>query len=149
MYGAIKDVLEGWGGHLVRDNFHIAIRANIGADNGVTIRYAKNLKEIEKRENWDYIVTKLLPTGKDGIMLNDLDQSIDPYIYSQQINYALPYTKTVKFNQDHITQEQFKNATTKKVDKTAYKRALITDLRKQAVKYIEKNSSTNDIISLS
>lgn len=139
LYGAIKDVLEGWGGHLVRDNFHIAIRANIGADNGVTIRYAKNLQEIEKRENWDYIVTKLLPTGKDGIMLNDLDQSIDPYVYSQQITYALPYTKTVKFNQDNITQEQFKNATTKQVDKTAYKQALISDLRKQAVKYIEKN----------
>lgn len=139
LYGAIKDVLEGWGGHLVRDNFHIAIRANIGADNGVTIRYAKNLQEVVKKENWDYIVTKLLPTGKDGIMLNDLDPSIDPYIYSQQINYALPYTKTVKFNQDHITQKQFKNERTKQVDKTAYKRALITDLRKQAVKYIEKN----------
>ena len=51
----------------------------------------------------------------------------------------MPYTKTVKFNQDHITQEQFKNATTKKVDKTAYKQALIADLRKQAVNYINKN----------
>ena len=99
----------------------------------------QKIKEIEKRENWDSIVTKLLPTGKDGIMLNALDQSVDPYIYSTQITYALPYTKTVRFNQDHITQEQFKDPRTKQVDKTAYKQALITDLRKQAVKYLEKN----------
>jgi len=46
LYEAISTVLERWGGHLVRDNFNIQILNSIGQDNGVTVRYAKNLKEI-------------------------------------------------------------------------------------------------------
>jgi phage minor structural protein len=43
---AIQNVIERWGGHLVRDNWTINIYNTIGADNGVTVRYKKNLKEI-------------------------------------------------------------------------------------------------------
>mgnify|MGYP003292393619 CR=1 FL=1 len=46
LYEAIQTVIERWGGHLTRNNFTIGIRANIGQDNGVTVRYAKNLKDI-------------------------------------------------------------------------------------------------------
>lgn len=41
LYEAIKVVIERWGGHLVRDNFNIQLRATIGQDNGVTVRYRK------------------------------------------------------------------------------------------------------------
>ena len=46
LYEAISTVLDRWGGHLVRDNFTIKIMSSIGQDNGVTVRYAKNLKSI-------------------------------------------------------------------------------------------------------
>lgn len=137
LYEAIQTVLERWGGHLVRDNFRIEIRNYIGTDNGVTIRYAKNLKEIVKEENWDKVVTKLLPTGRDGIMLNALDQSVDPYIYSTT-TYDLPYTKTVNFSQDSIEEENYQDASGN-LDEDAYKAALIADLRQQAQNYIEVN----------
>ena len=58
LYEAINTVLERWGGHLVRNNFNIQIRENIGQDNGVTVRYAKNLKTITCETNWDNVVTK-------------------------------------------------------------------------------------------
>ena len=43
LYEAIMTVIERWGGHLVRDNFNIAIRSSIGQDNGIIVQYKKNL----------------------------------------------------------------------------------------------------------
>ena len=133
---AVKTVLERWGGHLVRDNWDIKILSSIGQDNGVTVRYAKNLKEISVEENWDNVVTKILPTGKDGIMLNDLDKRADPYLYAP-ISYDIPYTKHVGFEQN-IDEELFKDSNGN-TNETAYKSALIEDLRRQAQQYIETN----------
>lgn len=121
---AVSTVLERWGGHLVRDNFNIQIRSSIGADNGVTIRYGKNLKEIKKTEDWNNVVTKLLPVGKDGLLLDEA------YLYSEQ-QYALPYTKTVSFNQE-LEQEEGETD-------DEYTFRLKEDLRQQATAYLTEN----------
>lgn len=139
LYEAIQVVLERWGGHLVRDNWSIGIYDEIGQDNGVTIRYAKNLKEITATYNWDEVVTKLLPVGKDGILLNALDSSADLYITSST-QYDIPYTKTVSFDQSDIVEDDYKDEETGEVDETAYKQALINDLTAQAQLYISVNS---------
>ena len=130
LYEAVMTVLERWGGHLYRDNFDIQIRGSIGEDNGVSVRYAKNLKEIECDENWDNVVTKLMPVGKDGILLNNLDPSVDLYLYSDT-TYDLPYTKTVSFTQE-IDEEDFEN-------EQQYKQALLDDLRIQGQNYVDEN----------
>ena len=136
LYEAIQTVIDRWGGHLVRDNFLIGVMASIGSDNGVTVRYKKNLKDISCTENWDNVVTKLLPVGKDGILLNALDSSVDKYVYSS-INYEIPYTKALNFEQS-IDEEEF--TVDGVLDETAYKQALIEDLRTQANAYIETNN---------
>ena len=136
LYDAIQVVLERWGGHLVRDNFTIKIMNEIGQDNGVTIRYAKNLKEITSEENWDNVVTKLLPVGKDGILLNALDQSASVYLTSE-IQYSIPYTKTVSFEQD-IDEENYVDDEGN-FDEEAYEQALIDDLTYQAQAYLNAN----------
>ena len=125
LYEGIETILERWGGHLVRDNFTIKIMASIGQDNGVTVRYAKNLKDISCQINWDNVVTKLLPVGKDGLLLEDR------YVYSST-QYEIPYTKTVSFEQD-LNEEDFEN-------ETDYKNALINDLTIQAQNYVYNNS---------
>ena len=135
LYEAIQVVIERWGGHLVRDNFNIGIRANIGQDNGVTVRYAKNLKEITCQENWDNVVTKLLPVGQDGLLLNALDDTQSIYIQSD-VQYDLPYTKTVSFTQN-IDQEPF--MIDGQLDETSYTQALLEDLQYQAENYININ----------
>lgn len=136
LYEAINTVLERWGGHLVRDNWNISILADIGQDNGVTIRYAKNLEEITCTYNWDNVVTKLLPVGKDGILLDALDSTQDIYMYSDY-TYEIPFTKTVSFEQD-INEEDFTD-TDGNLNETAYKQALIDNLSVQAQEYIDAN----------
>ena len=132
LYNGIMRVVSDCGGHLVRDNFSIRLMNEIGQDVGVTIEYAKNIKDITCEENWDNVVTRLLPTGKDDIMLNSLVSTIDPYVYAP-IQYDIPYVKTVSFTQDHIKSEDYET-------ETAYKQALINDLRIQARSYVVEYS---------
>lgn len=124
LYEAINVVLERWGGHLVRDNWNISIMDQIGQDNGVTIRYAKNLKDINCTYNWDDVVTKILPVGKDGLMLPEI------YLYSDT-QYDIPYTKTISFTQD-INADDYP-------DENTYQNALIDDLRSQGQAYVNEN----------
>lgn len=138
LYEAIQTVIERWGGHLVRDNFKIELRNNVGVDNGVTVRYAKNLQELTCEENWENVVTKLLPEGKDGILLNDQDASASIYVTSKQ-QWPIPYTKTVQFQQDSVIEDDFKNADGE-LNEVAYHKALVDNLREQAQEYVEKNS---------
>lgn len=125
LYEAFSTVLERWGGHLVRDNFTVKLMADIGQDNGITVRYKKNLKEITSEANWDSVCTKILPVGSDGLLLDEM------YLYSST-QYDIPYTKVVSFSQS-INEEDYRN------DKR-YRQALIDDLRKQATDYLAENS---------
>lgn len=138
LYEAINVILERWGGHLVRDNFTIKIMNSIGQDNGVTIRYGKNLKNISCETNWDNVVTKLMPVGKDGLLLNAIDPTADVYVTSD-IQYDIPFTKTVSFEQD-INEEDYQDENGN-LDEQAYKQALLDDLMNQAINYV----NTNDI----
>lgn len=125
LYEAWQMVVERWGGHLVRDNFTIAVNSTIGTDNGVTVRYGKNLKDISVNYVWDDVVTKLLPVGKDGLLL--------PEIYvTSTIQYDIPYSKSINFEQD-IDPEDYET-------EAEYEQALVDDLRSQATAYVNSNS---------
>lgn len=132
LYEAIQTVIERWGGHLVRDNFRIELRQAIGADNGVTVRYRKNLKELTCKYDWSSVVTKLLPVGANGILLNDQDSSASIYVESEK-KWDIPYTKTVSFSQSDINKDDYGT------DGTAYRKALVDDLRRKAQDYVNQN----------
>ena len=129
LFEAIQTIIEKWGGHLVRNNFDIGIANNIEVFNGVYITYQNNLKEMTCTEDWSKVVTKLLPVGKDGILLNAVNPDASIYVTSTQ-QYDIPYCKTVSFEQD-IDRKDYSSD-------TAYKRALVSNLLAQAEKYIEK-----------
>lgn len=131
LYEAWNDMLERWGGHLVRNNYNVAINDSIGQDNGVVVRYAKNLKDISATYNWEMVATKLLPVGKDGILLPEI------YVYGLE-QYDIPYTKVVHFEQDDIVQEDFVDEEGVE-DPVAYETALIDNLREQAEQYLQDN----------
>lgn len=120
---AIGTVIERWGGYLIRDNWDISIKKSIGRDIGVVIRYAKNLKELTAAYDYSGVATKLLPVGKDGILLPEL------YVYSA-IQYDTPYTKVVSISQD-LDEDDYPN-------EEAYQAALIADLRTQAQTMVNK-----------
>ena len=136
LYEAIQTVLERWGGHLVRDNFTIGIRTNIGQDNGVTVQYAKNLREITCEENWDNVVTQLMPVGRDGLLLNAVDPDASLYVTSD-VEYEIPFTKTVSFEQS-VSEEDYQDSEGN-LDEAAYTQALVDDLLIQAYAYVNAN----------
>ena len=123
---AIVTLIERWGGHLVRDNFNIGIRKVIGEDRGVTLEAGKNITKLNSKENWDEVITKILPVGKDGILLEE------KYIKTIDNLYELPYTKVIPFSQDEIEESSYEN-------KEKFKEALRTDLKNKAKKYLEDN----------
>lgn len=138
LYEAIQVLLERYGGHLTRDSWTIGIRASIGQDNGVTIRYGKNLKDIKATYNWDSVCTKLLPVGKDGLLLNATDPTASVYLESAT-QYEIPYTKTVTFDQSNIVEDDYKNDQGV-LDEGAYTQALVNDLAEQGQNYLNINS---------
>lgn len=130
LYEAIQTLIERWGGHLVRNNFNIEIRNTIGQDNGVLVRYKKNLKDITCKYDYSNVVTKLLPVGKNGVLLDE------KYIYSD-IDYGIPYTKTVTFEQE-INEDDYKDENGN-LKEEEYINALKEDLRSLATLYINDN----------
>ena len=123
----IMTILERWGGHLKRDNWNISILNNIGVDNGINIQYKKNLQELTASYDWSNVVTKLLPVGADGLLLEDT------YVYAP-ITYNIPYTKVMSFDQSHISEDAF--TTDGVLDEDAYRNALLADLQQQASEYV-------------
>ena len=128
---ALSDVIDRWGGHLKRDNFHIEIRDTIGEDRGIVLKYGKNITNITSEENWDNVVTKILPVGKDGLELPE------KYIELEEEIYNIPYSKVIEFSQD-VSEDNFKDENGI-LNETAYQNALIEDLRNQAKEYLENN----------
>lgn len=132
---AINTVIERWGGHLVRNNFNISILDEIGIDRGVQIKYSKNLKELKVNENWDDVVTKLLPVGKDGLLLPE------KYITLEEQLYDIPFTKVISFEQE-LERDDYSSD-------DDYTNALIVDLRNKANIYLENNKLPKVNYSLS
>ena len=126
LYEAWQVLLERWGGHLVRNNYNVSIMESIGNDNGVVVRYAKNLKDISVDYEWKDVATKVMPVGKDGLLLPDR------FVYGS-IEYDIPYTKVIHFEQNDIVEEDYQN-------EEAYNTALLDDLRTQAEEYLNENS---------
>ena len=132
LYEAIQVILERWGGHLVRNNFSLAINESIGTDNGVELRYGKNIKNITATYDWSSVCTKLLPVGKDGLLLDEIYLTKDN-------DYEIPFTKVVSFQQDNVEEDNYKDGEGN-LDEQAYQDALISDLRSKGIVYLEDNA---------
>lgn len=82
-----------WGGERLYDNFDIYVNSRIGEDNGVRVEFGYNLTEIEEKINLEDTVTRIIPLGYNGIML-DGDK---PWVDSSNINkYAKVKAKVVE-----------------------------------------------------
>jgi len=85
-------IIANWGGELVRDNFTIKLMQARGLDRGVLVSYGKNIIGIEETASLDGVITRIYPTGKDGLTI------AEKYVDSQYIgNYSNPKIKEVSF----------------------------------------------------
>lgn len=131
-FEAIADCIDKWGGHLVRDNFNIEIRSEIGEDRGVVLSHGKNITDIKSSEDWSAVATKILPVGKDGLTLPELYLSLNEELYD------IPYTKVVQFEQEEVVEDDFKD-TNGNLEEELYQQALINNLRAQGEAYLNEN----------
>ncbi|MBO3322895.1 peptidoglycan DD-metalloendopeptidase family protein [Clostridium perfringens] len=69
-----------WGGEMLYDNFDIYVNTRIGKDNGIRIKYKRNMDDVSLTVDRDSIITKGCPVAYDGKMLPE------KYICSQLIN---------------------------------------------------------------
>lgn len=90
---AILELVELYNAHLVLDNYNINIKSSIGTNRGVEIRQGKNLEDITINENWDNVVTKIIPTCGDRVYT----------AINADISYDVPYIKAIPFESKLIT----------------------------------------------
>lgn len=98
-YGAdsMFDIIERWEqGELVRDNFNVSIKKAKGLDKGVTFTY-KKIDAIEISEETENVVTRLYPTGKDGIRLEE--KYIEIPNWNEEDYPPFHITREVKFEE--------------------------------------------------
>lgn len=84
-----------WGGEFYSENFDVYINDRIGSDNGVRVEFGYNLNEIEEDVNIEEVVTRIIPVGYDGIML----EGNTPWVDSPLINkYTQPKMRVIEFS---------------------------------------------------
>lgn len=65
-------IIENWGGgELTRDNYDIKILIKSGNDNGVLIKYGKNIHGIKITTDTSNVVTRLYPVGSGNVRLTE------------------------------------------------------------------------------
>lgn len=77
--------VKGYGGELLRDGFRVSLKAALGQDRGVSIRYGKNLVGLEVTEDESEVKTRIVCYGKGGsatIESPHLGDYIYPKIYT-------------------------------------------------------------------
>lgn len=106
LFGGIYDI----------DNYTLTLKDQEGLDNGFRLLYGKNIQAATIIEKWDNVVTRIYPTGPDGLMLPE--RYLDGVI-----NYPVPYVKTISFELDDELSEEQK----------------IEALRQKALDYLDEN----------
>lgn len=91
-----------WGGEPLYRNHHVIFNQSAGDDNGVQVRYRKNISSIEETVNTDELITRIVPIAYNGRLMNQTQQYIDsPLINS----YPKIYTKLVKFENIKLAED--------------------------------------------
>lgn len=82
-----------WGGEIKRDGFNIRMFKQRGSNNGVQIRWRKNLSSYNVKWDDTTVVTRIRPVGYNGLTLPEL------YVDSPKLaNYGDPIIKEVKYD---------------------------------------------------
>lgn len=84
-----------YGGEILYDNFIIRIYSQIGEDNGIELRYGKNIpvKGFEEITDTKSVITRIYPTAYNGYTMTN-----NGYVDSPLIDkYPVVYSQTIRF----------------------------------------------------
>ena len=95
--GNTGSILDVYGGEYEWDGLTVKLHKNRGSDRGVTIRYGKNLTDIEQDRNIANVRTGIYPywTNSDGVLV-----VCDPPVVNAPGSYDFANIETVDFSQD-------------------------------------------------
>ena len=83
-----------WGGEPLYQNFHVIFNKRAGSDNGLQVRYGKNIASIQETVNSDELVTRIIPVAFNGRML----AGSAPWVDSPLINsYPIVHAREIKY----------------------------------------------------
>lgn len=101
---AMFKIIDRWGqGELIRDNYDIKILKQRGKDNGVLIKYGKNINGLKITIDTTDVVTKLYPKGANGIRLTE--KYINVLNWDSDLYPPFPIIKKVELKEaaDEVT----------------------------------------------
>lgn len=96
--GVEGSILSVYGGEYEFDNFTVKLYANRGQDNGVTIRYGKNLIDLEQERNISNVHTGVYPYWVDSEGLSLV--TCDPEIVNAEGEFGFEKILIVDFSQE-------------------------------------------------
>lgn len=126
--GSILDAFGG--GDWKFDRWEAKLYARRGADNGVTIRYGKNLTDINQEENIANVITGILPYWVNSDDATDIVMPESPVYYSNQSIYPYKRTVVMDFSQDFQSKPS------------------LDDICEKAAAYIENNKTYEPDVSI-
>lgn len=101
IYSADNALLKKFGGELEFDNYNVYVHQKRGNNTGFTVLYGKNLSGVQMDIDLSTVVTKIMPQGKDELLLDEL------YVESPLINnYFSPFYQKIDFNDIGINEEE-------------------------------------------
>ena len=70
--GTEESFLSIWGGEILYDNYKVIVDQHVGSDNGVTLRYGKNIPQNGMSESVDVrnVVTRIYPRAYNGYTMS-------------------------------------------------------------------------------
>lgn len=126
--GQAGSILDVYGGEYEWDGFTVKLHNQRGNDNGVVIRYGKNLTDLEQDENISNVLTGIYPywTDTDGNLV-----VCDPKIINAPGTYDFRAVEPVDFSQDFDEQPT------------------PAQLQKRAENYVQANNIGIPVVSIS
>lgn len=92
-----------WGGEFYTENFDVYINDIIGSDNGLRVEFGYNLEEVEQDINIEEVVTRIIPIGFNGIMLEGDTPWVDSALIS---NYTHPKSRVIEFSDVKVKEKE-------------------------------------------
>ena len=126
--GVQGSILDRFGGEYEWDHWTVKLWNHRGADRGVTLRYGKNITDIQQENNLENVVTGIVPFWKGEDTIVTLPEKA---VYSEYVN-NYPYRRTVPID----FSSDWENAPT------------VAQLRAKAENYITANDIGKPKISI-
>ena len=101
--GTEGSILDVFGGEYKWDNYVVRLYANRGADNGVTLRYGKNITDLQQEENITNTITGVYPYWKDSDG-NYVELTQKVVLSENAGNFPYPRVAVVDCSQEFETQ---------------------------------------------